>query len=331
MRAAPWLCSARGGAHRQVTEAMRACPCFRHPAPGHGLGTRFPPWKPHEVMNCSSLCRPALWHLGGAPESRHTGLCCVTLGAPESRGGTGAHGDSDQHPRAVLVFPSAGQTEPPAWLGTQSLKRTGSLLFSIPSRLPLDASPRMLPSILPGCRKDGRRKTKEERRRAGHPEGSPGLTYLSCFSSREVDDREPTFAIYSRLVHGPQSSDRELLCHRIEQEYRVGPLELNREAILRTSTDLNTGQVLYSDNNGYQMQRRPYRNYTNNIIAQVHPELSWGHGSQRYSLDGRFPEDRRDPLSSSTSPLGCLPLGPVAQACSDLVSESGVTMCKACP
>ena len=70
-------------------------------------------------------------------------------------------------------------------------------------------------SILPGCRKDGWRKTKEERRRAGHPEGSPGLTYLSCFSSREVDDREPTFAIYSRLAHGPQSSDGELLCPRI--------------------------------------------------------------------------------------------------------------------
>ena len=101
------------------------------------------------------------------------------------------------------------------------------------------------------------------------------MTYLSCFSSREVNDSEPTFAIYSWLARGPQSSDGELLCHRIEQEYRVGPLELNREAILRTSTSLNTGQVLYSDNNGYQMQRRPYRNYKNNTIARVCPELSW--------------------------------------------------------
>ena len=102
------------------------------------------------------------------------------------------------------------------------------------------------------------------------------MTYLSCFSSREVNDREPTFAIYSRLAHGPQSSDGELLCHRIEQEYRVGPLELDREAILRTSTDLNTGRVLYSDNNGYQMQRRPYRQDTWNAIARVCLELSWG-------------------------------------------------------
>ena len=116
---------------------------------------------------------------------------------------------------------------------------------------------------------------KEERRRAGHPECSQVLTYLSCFSSREVNDNEPTFAIYSWLARGPQSSDGELLCHRIEQEYRVGPLELNREAILRTSTSLNTGRVLYSDNNGYQMQRRPYRNYKNTTIARVCPELSW--------------------------------------------------------
>ena len=101
------------------------------------------------------------------------------------------------------------------------------------------------------------------------------MTYLSCFSSREVNDGEPTFTIYSRLARGPQGSDGALLCHRIEQEYRLGPLELNREAILRTSTSLNTGQVLYSDNNGYQMQRRPYRNYKNNTIARVCPELSW--------------------------------------------------------
>ena len=85
----------------------------------------------------------------------------------------------------------------------------------------------------------------------------------------------PTFTIYSRLARGPQGSDGALLCHHIEQEYQVGPLELNREAILRTSTSLNTGRVLYSDNNGYQMQRRPYRNYKNNTIARVCPELSW--------------------------------------------------------
>ena len=122
----------------------------------------------------------------------------------------------------------------------------------------------------------GKQKERKERIREVHPEGTLGLTYLSCFSSREVNDSEPTFAIYSWLARGPQSSDGELLCHRIEQEYRVGPLELNREAILRTSTSLNTGQVLHSDNNGYQMQRRPYRQNMWNTIARVHPELSRG-------------------------------------------------------
>lgn len=61
----------------------------------------------------------------------------------------------------------------------------------------------------------------------------------------------------------------ELLCQRIEQQYRVGPLDLNREAILRTSSDLNTQQVLYSDNNGYQMQRRPYKAFKSNPIPRV--------------------------------------------------------------
>lgn len=61
----------------------------------------------------------------------------------------------------------------------------------------------------------------------------------------------------------------ELLCRRIEQQYQVGPLDLNREAILRTSSDLNSQQVLYSDNNGYQMQRRPYKAFKSNPIPRV--------------------------------------------------------------
>ena len=137
--------------------------------------------------------------------------------------------------------------------------------------------PSSLPTLLAARRMEGgKQKERKERIREVHPEGTLGLTYLSCFSSREVNDGEPTFTIYSRLARGPQGSDGVLLCHRIEQEYRVGPLELNREAILRTSTDLNTGQVLHSDNNGYQMQRRPYRQNMWNTIARVHPELSRG-------------------------------------------------------
>ncbi|KAM9742472.1 epididymis-specific alpha-mannosidase-like [Dama dama] len=103
---------------------------------------------------------------------------------------------------------------------------------------------------------------------------------------RELNDSEATFAIYSRLAHRPQSSDGELLCHRIEQEYRVGPLELSREAILRTSTNLNTGRVLYSDNNGYQMQRRPYRKYKNNTNARNYYPM----------VQSAFIQDRRSRL-----------------------------------
>uniref|UniRef100_A0A4W2D2S1 Alpha-mannosidase n=1 Tax=Bos indicus x Bos taurus TaxID=30522 RepID=A0A4W2D2S1_BOBOX len=103
---------------------------------------------------------------------------------------------------------------------------------------------------------------------------------------RQYFYRLPTFIIYSRLARGPQGSDGALLCHHIEQEYQVGPLELNREAILRTSTSLNTGRVLYSDNNGYQMQRRPYRNYKNNTIARNYYPM----------VQSAFIQDRRSRL-----------------------------------
>uniref|UniRef100_A0A8C6QNE0 Alpha-mannosidase n=1 Tax=Nannospalax galili TaxID=1026970 RepID=A0A8C6QNE0_NANGA len=90
-------------------------------------------------------------------------------------------------------------------------------------------------------------------------------TEIRQYFYRNTTDQSYTYAVYSRLAHVPAG---ELLCQRIEQEYRVGPLELNREAILRTSSDLNNHQVLYSDNNGYQMQRRPYQIFKNNTIAR---------------------------------------------------------------
>nr|XP_025145440.1 epididymis-specific alpha-mannosidase-like isoform X1 [Bubalus bubalis] len=114
----------------------------------------------------------------------------------------------------------------------------------------------------------------------------PLVTEIRQYFYREVNDGEPTFTIYSRLARGSQGSDGALLCHHIEQEYRVGPLELNREAILRTSTSLNTGRVLYSDNNGYQMQRRPYRNYKNNTIARNYYPM----------VQSAFIQDRRSRL-----------------------------------
>lgn len=77
------------------------------------------------------------------------------------------------------------------------------------------------------------------------------------------------YAMYTRLYLVPEGYDGKLLCHRIEQEYSVGPLEVNREAILRTSTNLSTGQLLYTDDNGYQIQERPFKTYVNNTAARV--------------------------------------------------------------
>uniref|UniRef100_A0A8C6DT03 Lysosomal alpha-mannosidase n=1 Tax=Moschus moschiferus TaxID=68415 RepID=A0A8C6DT03_MOSMO len=87
------------------------------------------------------------------------------------------------------------------------------------------------------------------------------VTEIRQYFYRAVNDSDPTYTIYSRLACGPPGADGELLCLRIEQEYRVGPLE----------TNLNTGRVLYSDNNGYQMQRRAYKHHENNIAWNYYP------------------------------------------------------------
>nr|BAA24266.1 alpha-D-mannosidase [Mus musculus] len=92
------------------------------------------------------------------------------------------------------------------------------------------------------------------------------VTDIRQYFYRYITDQEYIYSIHTRLAH--PSLAGELLCQRIEQQYRVGPLDLNREAILRTSSDLNSQQVLYSDNNGYQMQRRPYKAFKSNPIPR---------------------------------------------------------------
>ena len=109
-----------------------------------------------------------------------------------------------------------------------------------------------------------------------------------------MNDRDPTYTVYSRLARGPPGADGELLCHRIEQEYRVGPLELNHEAIWRTSTHFNTARVLYSDNNGYQMQHRAYKQYMVNTITRVHPVVPHGNSGHRADLRGCLSNEAGD-------------------------------------
>ncbi|XP_025889947.1 epididymis-specific alpha-mannosidase [Nothoprocta perdicaria] len=79
---------------------------------------------------------------------------------------------------------------------------------------------------------------------------------------------EYTYAMYTRMYRVPEGYDGKWLCRRLEQEYSAGPVELNREAVLRTSTNLSTGQLLYTDNNGYQIQKRPFKAYVNNTVAR---------------------------------------------------------------
>ncbi|NWH85509.1 MA2B2 mannosidase, partial [Aegithalos caudatus] len=94
------------------------------------------------------------------------------------------------------------------------------------------------------------------------------MTEIRQYFYSDVTSQDYIYAVYTRLYTVPEGYDGELLCHRIEQEYSVGPLELNREAVLRTSTNLNTKQLLYTDNNGYQMQKRPFKAYVNNTVAR---------------------------------------------------------------
>ncbi|XP_077033852.1 epididymis-specific alpha-mannosidase [Agelaius phoeniceus] len=94
------------------------------------------------------------------------------------------------------------------------------------------------------------------------------MTEIRQYFYSNVTSQDYIYAVYTRLYSVPEGYDGKLLCRRIEQEYSVGPLEFNREAILRTSTSLNTRQLLYTDNNGYQMQKRPFKAYVNNTVAR---------------------------------------------------------------
>ncbi|NWQ60285.1 MA2B2 mannosidase, partial [Neopipo cinnamomea] len=94
------------------------------------------------------------------------------------------------------------------------------------------------------------------------------MTEIRQYFYSNVTSQDYQYAVYTRIYTVPEGYDGKLLCHRIEQEYSVGPLELNREAVLRTSTNLNTKQLLFTDNNGYQMQKRPFKAYVNNTVAR---------------------------------------------------------------
>lgn len=82
---------------------------------------------------------------------------------------------------------------------------------------------------------------------------------------REEEDEEYSFSITTRVPEGFESRS---LCHRLEQTYSLGPLQVNTELVLRTSTDLDNNRTLFTDANGYQMMKRTYKTFTNNTVAR---------------------------------------------------------------
>ncbi|KAM8880832.1 epididymis-specific alpha-mannosidase [Synchiropus picturatus] len=91
------------------------------------------------------------------------------------------------------------------------------------------------------------------------------VTEIRQYFYREEADKDPSFSIITRV---PGFCGREAQCHRLEQSYSLGPLKLNTEVILLTSTSLGNNRTLYTDDNGYQMMKRKYRKFANNTLAR---------------------------------------------------------------
>uniref|UniRef100_A0A8B9LIL1 Alpha-mannosidase n=1 Tax=Astyanax mexicanus TaxID=7994 RepID=A0A8B9LIL1_ASTMX len=82
---------------------------------------------------------------------------------------------------------------------------------------------------------------------------------------REASDKNYTYAMVTRV---PVGFKDKLLCQRLDQSYALGPLVVNREAVLRTTTSLSNKKTLYTDNNGYQMLKREHKQYINNTVSR---------------------------------------------------------------
>uniref|UniRef100_A0A3B4DSU0 Alpha-mannosidase n=1 Tax=Pygocentrus nattereri TaxID=42514 RepID=A0A3B4DSU0_PYGNA len=82
---------------------------------------------------------------------------------------------------------------------------------------------------------------------------------------REESDKNYTYSMITRVPVG--FKDR-ILCQRLDQSYGMGPLVVNKEAVLRTTTSLSNNRTIYTDNNGYQMLKREYKQYINNSVSR---------------------------------------------------------------
>ncbi|XP_010886297.2 epididymis-specific alpha-mannosidase [Esox lucius] len=92
------------------------------------------------------------------------------------------------------------------------------------------------------------------------------ITEIRQYFYREETDEVYSFSVTTRVPQGfPRGRP---LCHRLEQSYSLGPLAVNTEVVLRTRTGLKNNRTLFTDDNGYQMMKRPYRPFVDNIIAR---------------------------------------------------------------
>uniref|UniRef100_A0A8C8MFP0 Alpha-mannosidase n=1 Tax=Oncorhynchus tshawytscha TaxID=74940 RepID=A0A8C8MFP0_ONCTS len=91
------------------------------------------------------------------------------------------------------------------------------------------------------------------------------LTLIMDCVRREEADEDYTYSVTTRI---PQSFPSGRLCYRLEQSYSLGPLVVNTEAVLRIKTSLKNNRTLFTDDNGYQMMKRPSRTFVNDTVAR---------------------------------------------------------------
>lgn len=94
------------------------------------------------------------------------------------------------------------------------------------------------------------------------PNADPNI----CSLHRGEKDKDHAYSVVTRV---PSGLEDKYLCHRLEQSYSVGPLVVNREAVLMTRTSLKNDRTIFTDDNGYQMMKRTYKTFANNSIPRV--------------------------------------------------------------
>ncbi|XP_077356445.1 epididymis-specific alpha-mannosidase isoform X2 [Festucalex cinctus] len=91
------------------------------------------------------------------------------------------------------------------------------------------------------------------------------ITEIRQYFYRNESDEDYAFSIVTRV---PECFGSKVRCDGLEQTYSLGPLPVNAEVVLRTSSSLKSERTLYTDNNGYQMMKRTHREFANNTLAR---------------------------------------------------------------